>query len=111
MSEMPSLDQLSFKRREKDHKKRCKAFLLAYRKVISAKPEEKIDKRYKPYLAPNDKYYDTHCGYCAEVKYLEEIYHTKILIETTDACEYDYNEKQCFATGCEQYGTCNFTRN
>jgi hypothetical protein len=55
----------------------CKAYLKAFRKVVGAKPDEKIDKRYKPYLAPNNKYYDAHCGYCAEVKYLEEIYCTK----------------------------------
>lgn len=53
---------------------RCKEFLKNYRKVVNAKKEERIDKRYKPYLAPNDKYYDEHCGYCAEVKYLGEIY-------------------------------------
>jgi len=52
----------------------CKELLKAFRKVVNAKPEEKIDKRYKPYLAPNNKYYDAHCGYCAEVEYLSEIY-------------------------------------
>jgi len=53
----------------------CKQFLKAYRKVVKAKPNEKIDKRYKPFLAPNDKYYENaHCGYCAEVEYLGEIY-------------------------------------
>lgn len=52
----------------------CKEFLNAYRKVVKAKPNEKIDKRYKPYLAPNDKIYDCHCGFCAEVEYLSEIY-------------------------------------
>ena len=56
----------------------CKEYLKAYRKIVKAKPDEKIDKRYKPYLAPNDKYYDkAHCGYCAEVKYLSEIYENK----------------------------------
>jgi len=53
---------------------KCKEFLKAFRKTVGAKKDEKIDKRYKPYLAPNDKYYDEHCGYCAEVKYLQEIY-------------------------------------
>ena len=54
---------------------KCKEFLKAYRKTIGAKPKERIDKRYKPYLAPNDKYYEnTCCGYCAEVNYLSEIY-------------------------------------
>jgi len=52
----------------------CKEFLKQYRKVVGAKEDEKIDKRYKPYLAPNDKTYSAHCGHCAEVKYLEEIY-------------------------------------
>jgi len=52
----------------------CKAYLKAFRKVVRAKDNEKIDKRYKPYLAPNNKYYDAHCGYCAEVEYLSEIY-------------------------------------
>ena len=56
----------------------CKEFLKNYRKVVGAKPDEKIDKRYKPYLAPNNKYYDnSHCGYCAEVEYLSEIYDKK----------------------------------
>lgn len=52
----------------------CKVFLKAYRKHVGAKKEERIDKRYKPYLAPNDKYYEAHCGNCAEVMYLQEIY-------------------------------------
>ena len=52
----------------------CKRFLKEYRRIVNAKPEEKIDKRYKPYLAPNDKYYDGHCGHCAEVNYLQDIY-------------------------------------
>ena len=53
----------------------CKLFLLNFRKVVGAKSEERIDKRYKPYLAPNNKYYENeHCCYCAEVKYLSEIY-------------------------------------
>lgn len=57
---------------------KCKEYLKAYRTIVGAKKEEKIDKRYKPYLAPNDKYYsDAHCGYCAEVEYLEEIYYPK----------------------------------
>ena len=53
---------------------RCKEYLKYYRKVLKAKKEEKIDKRYKPYLAPNNKYYEGHCGHCAEVQYLTEIY-------------------------------------
>lgn len=53
---------------------KCKEFLKAYRKVVNAKPDEKIDKRYKPYLAPDNFYYYAHCGYCAEVKYLEKLY-------------------------------------
>ena len=53
---------------------KCKTFLKHYRKVVDAKPNEKIDKRYKPYLAPNDKIYSGHCGYCAELNYLQEIY-------------------------------------
>jgi len=52
----------------------CKEYLRWFRKFIKAKKEEKIDKRYKPYLASNDKTYDAHCGYCAEVDYLSEIY-------------------------------------
>lgn len=57
----------------------CKAFLKTFRKTVGAKPNEKIDKRYKPYLAPNDKYYEhEHCGYCAEVKYLSEIYSSEL---------------------------------
>ena len=56
----------------------CKRFLETYRRVVGAKPDEKIDKRYKPYLAPNDKTYDNaHCGYCAEVEYLQDIYADK----------------------------------
>ena len=56
----------------------CKAFLKSLRRVVGAKPEEKIDKRYKPYLAPNNKYYEGHCGYCAEAKYLLEIYNKEV---------------------------------
>ena len=52
----------------------CKAFLEQYRKIVGAKPEERINKRYKPYLAPDNHYYDGHCGHCAEVKYLGTIY-------------------------------------
>jgi len=44
----------------------CKEYLKAFRKQVGAKKDEKIDKRYKPYLAPNDKYYSAHCGYCAK---------------------------------------------
>jgi len=55
----------------------CKEYLKAFRKQVGAKKDEKIDKRYKPYLAPNDKYYSAHCGYCAEVEYLTELYETK----------------------------------
>ena len=55
---------------------KCKRYLKHFRKVIGAKPNERIDKRYRPLLAPNDKHYDNeHCPYCAEVKYLSEIYH------------------------------------
>ena len=55
----------------------CKAFLKAFRATVGAKPDEKIDKRYKSFsgfLAPNDKHYGGHCGHCAEVEYLTEIY-------------------------------------
>lgn len=52
---------------------KCKEFLRYYRKIKNVAPEQKIDKRYKPYLAPNDKYYFGHCGYCAEVAYLQEV--------------------------------------
>lgn len=58
----------------------CKEFLKVYRKIVGAKPEEKIDKRIKTgdwYLAPNNKQYKGHCGYCAEVGYLGEIYGDK----------------------------------
>lgn len=54
--------------------KTCKEFLRAYRQMVGAKKNEKVDKGSKPYLAPNNRYYDEHCGYCAEVKYLSEIY-------------------------------------
>ena len=52
----------------------CKQFLKHYRKIVGAKKDERIDKRYKPYLAPDNNYYDAHCGYCAEVEYLGTIY-------------------------------------
>lgn len=56
----------------------CKAYLKATRRVVGAKDNERIDKRYgnplSGYLAPNDKYYSGHCGYCAEVAYLMDIY-------------------------------------
>ena len=55
----------------------CRFFLTTFRKEIKAKPAEKIDKRYRGsfgWLAPNNKYYNGHCGYCAEIKYLEEIH-------------------------------------
>jgi hypothetical protein len=55
----------------------CKQYLKYFRKVIGAKKNEKIDKRYKPYLAPNNKYYNSHCGYCAEIEYLTELYNIK----------------------------------
>lgn len=55
--------------------------LAKTREDLQAKPEEKIDKRYRAkvargwqYLAPNNQYYVAHCGFCAEVKYLEDIY-------------------------------------
>lgn len=58
-----------------NQKETCKQFLKHYRKVVGAKPDEKIDKRYRPLLAPNDKTYDdSHCPYCAEVDYLSEVY-------------------------------------
>ena len=62
-----------------DPRESCKAFLKAYRKVVGAKAEETVDKRYGAhtngdYLAPNDKLYYAHCAYCAEVEYLQEIY-------------------------------------
>lgn len=62
----------------------CKAFLKHFRKVVKAKKDEKIDKRYKPYLAPNDKCYEAHCGYCAEVQYLAEIYDKPIDYQEED---------------------------
>lgn len=56
----------------------CKEFLKSVRKTVGAKPEEKIDKRYSGWLAPNGKaYWNAHCGYCAEVEYLLEIYSEK----------------------------------
>ena len=55
----------------------CRIYLNELRRKINAKPKEKIDKRYKPYLAPNNKYYEAHCGYCAEADYLIEIYKIK----------------------------------
>lgn len=58
----------------------CKEYFKAIRKTVGAKPDEKIDKRYKNdfgYLAPNDKYYKGHCGHCAEVEYLLDIYKDK----------------------------------
>ena len=63
----------------------CKAFLKHFREVVKAKKDEKIDKRYKPYLAPNNKYYEgAHCGYCAEVQYLTEIYDKPIDYQEED---------------------------
>jgi len=53
---------------------KCKAYLKAYRKVVGAKKDEKIDKRFIPYLGPNNQYYTAHCGHCAEVHYLADIY-------------------------------------
>lgn len=53
----------------------CKEYLKTFRLQINAKPEEKIDKRYSDWLAPNDKYYNhAHCAYCAEIEYLSEVY-------------------------------------
>lgn len=55
----------------------CKRFLKEFRKQVNAKPDEKINKKYHGWhgwLAPNDKHYDGHCGHCAEVKYLKDIY-------------------------------------
>jgi hypothetical protein len=61
----------------------CKVLLQLTRKELKAKPEEKINKRYyttlsrgRQYLAPNDLYYTAHCGFCAEVQYLEDIHRT-----------------------------------
>ena len=62
----------------------CKAFLKYFRKEDKAKKDEKIDKRYKPYLAPNNKYYEAHCGYCAEVQYLTEIHEKSIDYQEED---------------------------
>ena len=52
----------------------CKMYLKTLRMIVDAKPNEKIDKRHKPYLAPNNKTYEAHCGYCAEIEYLLEVY-------------------------------------
>lgn len=62
----------------------CKSFLKYFRKEVKAKKDEKIDKRYKPYLAPNNKYYEAHCGYCAEVQYLTEIHEKPIDYQKED---------------------------
>ena len=62
----------------------CKAFLKYFRKEVKAKKDEKIDKRYKPYLAPNNKSYGAHCGYCAEVQYLTEIHEKPIDYQEED---------------------------
>ena len=59
----------------KNETKLCKDFLKQFRKEVGAKPEQKINKRFKPFLAPNNRYYEAHCGYCAEVNYLQDIYH------------------------------------
>lgn len=33
----------------------------------------------------------------------------EIRIEDTEDCEYDCDEEECIATGCERYGKCVFT--
>ena len=58
----------------------CKEYLKEFRKIVGAKNNERIDKRYDTLLAPNDKMYNNeHCGYCAEVLYLQEIYKKEII--------------------------------
>ena len=55
----------------------CKAFLKSLRKKLNVPKDDKIDKRYHGWfgwLAPDDQYYDGHCGHCAEVKYIEHKY-------------------------------------
>lgn len=55
---------------------KCKTFLKFYRLEVNAKKIETINKRYHcsfGFLAPNNKYYNAHCGYCAEVEYLNDI--------------------------------------
>jgi len=45
--------------------------------MVGAKKEEKLDKRYRghnPYHASNGMIYFAHCGYCAEVQYLSDVY-------------------------------------
>ena len=62
----------------------CKEYLKEYRKIVGAREEEKIDKRYHDgngWLAPNNRYYNAHCGYCAEVKYLADIYDHNISLK------------------------------
>lgn len=59
----------------------CKEYLKAFRIIVGAKKDEKIDKRYRPHLAPNDKRYDAHCGYCAEVEYLADIHDHDIALK------------------------------
>ena len=52
----------------------CKRFLNIIRRIIGAKKQEKLDKRKKRIVAPNGMLYIAHCGYCAEIRYLYDIY-------------------------------------
>lgn len=55
----------------------CSEYLKQIRKQYQVPKNDKIDKRYHGYfgwLAPDDNYYNDHCGYCAEVKYIEQKY-------------------------------------
>jgi hypothetical protein len=58
----------------------CAAYLKSLRKRYNVPKEDKIDKRYHGpfgWLAPDDQYYNDHCGHCAEVKYLHKKYFKK----------------------------------
>ena len=52
----------------------CKKFLNIIRRVIGAKKKDKVDKRKRRIVAPDGKLYIAHCGYCAEIQYLYDIY-------------------------------------
>ena len=56
----------------------CAEFLRGLRKELKLKKGvDTINKRYKGmfgYLAPDDQYYDGHCGHCAEAEYLTKKY-------------------------------------
>ena len=69
--------------------KGCKKFLKSVRKTLGAAPDEKIDKRSAKteggYLAPNDKYYEAHCAYCAEAEYLMDIHGKRVPRENNEA--------------------------